>query len=221
MNDKGPQVISTFEDCSWYKDIIFFLQNLHPPSGMERNKVRSLKLKSIKYFFVDQILYWKDPLGVFLRCLDPQEAEKIMSNFRDSLCRRHHYWRTTAYKILKVGYLCPSLLRDVFAKIRASAKCQKFSRKKQLKSFPLKPVATSGPFQQWGLDFIMEIHPTSSGQHRWILTAIDYFTKWIEDIPTRNDSHRVIIGFLEDIIERFGCHGRHHSKVWVSWKNRH
>jgi hypothetical protein len=37
-------------------------------------------------------------------------------------------------------------------------------------------LTVSGPFQQWGLDFIGEIHPNSSGQHRWILTATDYFT---------------------------------------------
>jgi hypothetical protein len=63
----------------------------------------------------------------------------------------------------------------------------------------------SGPFQQWGLYFIGEIHPTSSGQHHWILTATDYFTKWIEAIPTRNETHKVVIGFLEDILSRFGC----------------
>jgi transposase InsO family protein len=67
----------------------------------------------------------------------------------------------------------------------------------------LKPVVVSAPFQQWGLDFIGEIHPPSSGQHRWILTATDYFTKWIEAIPTRSTSHKVIIIFLEDIIARF------------------
>jgi len=27
--------------------------------------------------------------------------------------------------------------------------------------------------------------PTSSSQHKWILIAMDYFTKWIEAIPTR------------------------------------
>jgi transposase InsO family protein len=58
------------------------------------------------------------------------------------------------------------------------------------------------------LEFIGEIHPSSSGQHRWILTAIDYFTKWIEAIPTRSASHKVIIGFIEDIMERFGCPNR-------------
>jgi transposase InsO family protein len=37
------------------------------------------------------------------------------------------------------------------------------------------------------------------------LTATDYFTKWIEAIPTRSASHKVIISFLEDIVARFGC----------------
>jgi hypothetical protein len=69
----------------------------------------------------------------------------------------------------------------------------------------LKLVVASRPFHQWGLDVIGEIHPTSSCQHRWVLTATDYFTNWKEVIPTRSASHKVIIGFLEDIIAIFGC----------------
>jgi hypothetical protein len=102
-------------------------------------------------------------------------------------------------------YYWPTLFPDVCREIRACIKCQKFSGKQQLKSLPLKPVVVSAPFQQWGLDFIGEIHPPSSGQHRWILTATDYFTKWIEAVPTRSTSHKVIISFLEDIIARFDC----------------
>jgi hypothetical protein len=48
------------------------------------------------------------------------------------------------------------------------------------------PVKIEAPFQQWGLDFIGEIHPQSSAQNKWILNATDYFTKWVEAIPTRN-----------------------------------
>jgi hypothetical protein len=92
--------------------------------------------------------------------------------------------------------------------VRACIKCQRFSGKKQLKYFPLKPVVVVEPFQQWGLEFIGEIHPSSSGHHRWIVTTNDYFTKWIEVIPTKSDSHKVIINFLEDIIARFGCPSR-------------
>jgi hypothetical protein len=86
--------------------------------------VRALKLKSIKHFLFDQVLYWKDPLGVRLRFLDPQEAQNIMFDFHDILCGGNHYWRTTTYKILRDGYFWPSLFTDVCAKIRAYAKCQ-------------------------------------------------------------------------------------------------
>jgi transposase InsO family protein len=59
---------------------------------------------------------------------------------------------------------------------------------------------------QWGLDFIGYIHRPSSTQHRWILTATNYFTKWIESIPIRQATDTVIIQFLEiNILSRFGC----------------
>jgi hypothetical protein len=74
--DKGSHVILNLAECPWYKDIIYFLQKLWPPDGLDLNKVRALKLKEIKYFLIDQVLYWKDPLGVILRCLDPQEAQR-------------------------------------------------------------------------------------------------------------------------------------------------
>ena len=56
------------------------------------------------------------------------------------------------------------------------------------------------------MDFIREINPHSSGQHRWILVATDYFTKWIEAIPTRKVDHHVVMRFLtENIFTGFGC----------------
>jgi hypothetical protein len=46
----------------------------------------------------------------------------------------------------------------------------------------------------------------SSAQHRWILTVIDYFTKWLEDIPSQNVADSVVINFLEEnILDGFGC----------------
>jgi ribonuclease HI len=191
--------------CPWYKDVIYFLQELRPPDGLQRSKARALKLKAVRYCLIDQVLYWKDPLGVLLKCMSPQEAEMIVAEFHSGLCGGHHFWRATAHKILRAGYYWPTMFTDVCKRVRACIKCQKFAGKQQLKSLPLNPVVVSGPFQQWGLDFIGEIHPASSGQHRWILTATDFFTKWIEAIPTRSASHKVIIGFLEDLITRFGC----------------
>jgi len=85
-------------------------------------------------------------------------------------------------------------------------KCQIFEGKRKLLPLPLKPISTEKPFQQWGLDFIGEIHPSSSGQHKWIQTETDYFTKWVEAIPCRQANDTVIIQFLEcNILSRFGC----------------
>ena len=84
-------------------------------------------------------------------------------------------------------------------------KCQIFEGKGKLLPLPLQPITVEGPFLQWGLDFIGEIHPASSAQHKGILTATNYFTKWIEAIPARNATDSVIISFLEGhILSRFG-----------------
>jgi transposase InsO family protein len=67
-------------------------------------------------------------------------------------------------------------------------------------------VKIEASFQKWGIDFVGEINPHSSTQHKWILTATDYFTKWVEAIPTKRATESVVIDFLEDnILSRFGC----------------
>eukprot|EP00253_Pinus_taeda_P003589 PITA_03589 len=118
----------------------------------------------------------------------------------------HLYWKSTADKILRVGYYWPSLFADVEKFAVSCHKCQIFEGKRKLMPLPLKPISTEKPFEQWGLDFIGEIHPSSSGQQKWILTATDYFTKWIEAIPCRQANDSTIIQFLEsNILSRFGC----------------
>ena len=81
-----------------------------------------------------------------------------------------------------------------------------FLWEEEVKPLPLNIILVEAPFQQWGLDFIGEIKLNYYGQHRWILTAIDYFTKLIEAIPTRRDTDVVIMDFLENnILSSFGC----------------
>jgi hypothetical protein len=76
-----------------------------------------------------------------------------------------------------------------------------------LPAFPLKPVIVEAPFQQWGLDFIGEFKDNSNNNgYHWVLTAIDYFTRWVEAIPMKKETKEVVMNFLEDrIITRFGA----------------
>jgi hypothetical protein len=96
------------------------------------------------------------------------------------------------------------LFTDVHQKVTSCHKCQVFEGKKKLLPLPLKPISVESSFQQWGLDFIGEIHPPS-GQHRWMLTATDYFTKWIEVVPCSQATDSVILNSWKIILSRFGC----------------
>jgi hypothetical protein len=158
---------------------VSYLLTLKCPSELSPSKSRTIKLHAVKYCIAENQLYWKDPLGFLLICLVELETERVISEFHEEVCGGHHTWRAIAYKIMRVGYYWPKLFSDVNAKVRACNPCQLFVGKQKLSALPLVPVKTEAPFQQWGLDFIGEINPHSSAQHKQILTATDYFTKLI------------------------------------------
>jgi len=131
--------------------------------------------------------------------------KKATKYFQKGDCGGHHYWKTTAHKISRVGFYWPSIFSNVYKEVSRWHECQFFYGKRRLYPLPLNPISIEEPFMQWGLDFIGYIHRPSSNQHRWILTATNYFTKWIESVPTMKATDIVIIQFLEsNILSRFG-----------------
>jgi hypothetical protein len=64
-----------------------------------------------------------------------------------------------------------------------------------LAALPSKSVIVEEPFQQWGLDFISEFKENFGNGYRWILTATDYFTRWVEAMPTKKETKEVIRNF--------------------------
>ena len=124
-------------------------------------------------------------MGILLLCLTEDESTKTIKDYHEKLCGGHYSWKATTHKILKAGFYWPTLFGDIYKFVRICHKCQLFAEKKRLAPFPLIPVFIGEPFRQWGLDFVGEINPPSSGHHKWVLTATDYFTKWVEDISTK------------------------------------
>jgi hypothetical protein len=49
----------------------------------------------------------------------------------------------------------------------------------------MNPIIKPWPFRGWAIDRIGQIYPPSSKGHKLVLVAMDYFTKWVEDIPTK------------------------------------
>ena len=68
---------------------------------------------------------------------------------------------------------------------------------------PLTPILIIEIFYCWGIDF-MGPFPSYCG-YLYILLAVDYVSKWVEDIPIRTNDHKVVLKFLkEHIFSYFG-----------------
>jgi hypothetical protein len=81
---------------------------------------------------------------------------------------------------------------------------------------PLHPVITVGPFTKWGVDF-MDCNLASARGHQHIILDIDYFTKWVEAMPTIKSYGKTATFFVckqiiaqfeipSDIVTYHGCH---------------
>jgi hypothetical protein len=204
-----PHVKEIFSNSPWYVELIYVLHHLQAPPDLTKMKARFLKLKALKYCILNGNIYWKDVGVILLNCLLKDEADKSLQEFHEGYCGGHLNWKYTTNKILRSGLYWPTLFADVHKMVTSCHKCQIcqiFEGKRKLLPLPLKPISVEAPFQQWDLDFIGEVHTSSSGQHKWILTTTDYFTKWIEVVPSRKATDVVIIKFLEtNILSRFGC----------------
>ena len=69
----------------------------------------------------------------------------------------------------------------------------------------MNPIIKPWPFSGWGIDLVVQIYPSSSKGHKFILVAIDYFTKQMEAFPLKIvTSKNMIDSIREHIIYRFG-----------------
>lgn len=200
----------SIEHTAWYTDVVYYLKHMKCPDNMTDNQKRNLKFKSLKYVIINGDLYWRNKDGILLLCLDEHQAKGILHEMHGGVCGGHFSAKTTAHKILRAGFYWPHVFNDACAYVRKCEVCQKFSGKlKYQGALPLRPMQVEEPFQQWGLYFIGEISDKSSGGHRWILVAINYLTKWVEAIPTKQATSKVVIKFLmENIIVKFGVPAR-------------
>ncbi|XP_058003733.1 uncharacterized protein LOC131180132 [Hevea brasiliensis] len=56
------------------------------------------------------------------------------------------------------------------------------------------------PFAMWGIDVIGPINQKASNGHRFILVAIDYFTKWVKATSYAHITQKTFLKFLKNNI---------------------
>ena len=83
-------------------------------------------------------------------------------------------------------------------------KCQRFGSVQRLPTKRLMTIASLWPFAQWGIDIVGPL-PRGKGWVKFLLVAIDYFTKWVKAEALSTITEAKIQSFVwKNIICRFG-----------------
>ena len=83
-----------------------------------------------------------------------------------------------------------------FAQISTCDVCQHMNRKITTGTPELHPIPVKSPWHQIGIDFVGPLSPVAADGSCYIFTASDYFTKWVEAVPTTDKSASTVASVL-------------------------
>ncbi|KAK4397223.1 Gag-Pol polyprotein [Sesamum angolense] len=96
------------------------------------------------------------------------------------------------------------MLGDAHEVVKRCRACQEHANVNHQPTALMRPLESPCPFDQWGIDLVGPL-PQATGQRKFLIVVVDYFTKWVEAEPLANISEKEMIKFLwRNIVCRFG-----------------
>ncbi|RDY11149.1 Gypsy retrotransposon integrase-like protein 1, partial [Mucuna pruriens] len=197
-----PEVQHNERRETWIDPIIEYLKNEKLPD----DSADSLRIRkeAPKYTLVEQHLYRRGFSYPLLRCVDNDEALYVIQEVHEGICGTRIRGRALAGKIARAGYYWLTLKTDCMDYVKKCDKCQRFADVHQAPPEQLHVMASPWPFHKWGID-ILGPFPMAPGQVKFLMVAVDYFTKWIEAEPMATITAKRVKRFVwKKIVCRFG-----------------
>ncbi|GFZ19761.1 hypothetical protein Acr_28g0004660 [Actinidia rufa] len=196
------QILQTEENLTWMDEIIACLQGGILPTN--KLQARRLQYRSAWFCLFQGRLYKRSFSGPLLKCLRPEEAEYVLKEIHEGICGNHSGARSLARKTIRQGYFWPTVEGDTATYIRRCDKCQRFAPISHLPHTEMVPISSPWPFAQWGIDILGSL-PRALLQRKFLIVAIDYFTKWIEAQPLAKITEKNTLDFVwKHLVCRFG-----------------
>ncbi|GMH25258.1 hypothetical protein Nepgr_027101 [Nepenthes gracilis] len=187
---------------NWMTPYLRYLADGSLPEDTE--KAKQIKKTVGWYTVVDRRLYRRGYSTTYLRCLSPEEADYALGEVHLGICGSHVGGKNLAFKIMRQGYYWPSMKKDALEFVKKCEICQLYGNLHHQPSADLKSLQAPWPFAQWGLD-ILGPFSIATGQRKFIIAGIDYFTKWVEAAPLAKITEHNALEFLrQSIVCRFG-----------------
>ncbi|KAK7110259.1 hypothetical protein V1264_014164 [Littorina saxatilis] len=137
--------------------------------------------------------------------LVPQPLRRqVMEVAHDSIMGGHLGVKKTSDRI-QAAFYWPGLHADVTRFCRSCDICQKTIPRGRVPKVPLQKMPLiDRPFKRVAIDLIGEIKPPSEEGHRWVLTLVDYATRYPEAVPLKKIDTETVAEALVDIFSRIG-----------------
>ena len=148
--------------------------------------------------------YTKKPSHGLFSAVTPEKGQEVLEDLHQGLCSSHIGGRALAEKTLRTGYYWPTLKEDALNMVKHCDKCQRFAHLIRRPAQKLTPITSPIPFAKWGMD-LLGPYTTAPGGLRYVIVAVDYFTKWVEAEALKNTKAQDVRAFIwKNIIRRFG-----------------
>ncbi|VFQ74727.1 unnamed protein product [Cuscuta campestris] len=190
-------------DDHWMYDLMEYLTDGSLPEQDDR--ARKVKLRAPRFQMLDGKLYKRAFGGPLLRCLTNREAERVIAEVHEGVCAAHQMSRTLSQRIILLGYYWPTIVQDCERYVQKCRTCQVFYKYPGRPTTYYHPVSNVIPFARFGVD-IVGAFSVAQGGKKFVIKAIDYFTKWIEAEALANITTQQCKKFIwKNIITRFGA----------------
>ena len=196
------QVAQIRSDPNWMNPIWdYIIDGRLPDDPKEATKIRT---RSTRFTNHKGSMYKRGFFTPILKCIAGKDTEYVLREVHEGICGNHIGARALAGKVLRQGYYWPTILKDATDLVKKCKIFQEHAKISRLPSEPLMSITSPWTFQQWGLDILGPL-PLGKGQCKFIIVAVDYFTKWAEAEPLATITEQKIRNFAwRAIICRFG-----------------
>ena len=145
---------------SWMDDIVIYLKDDRLPE--DRDLAQKFRYHAEHYLLLNDKLYKRGISTPLLRCLNDEEAKRVLSEIHDGVCGKHSGGQSLVHKALLQGFYRPTMKRDAVEYTTKCDKCQRYSALIRAHPERLTVIFCPWPFAKWGIDIIGPL-PTAPG----------------------------------------------------------
>ena len=184
-----PTIGAAQRESSWWSQIIAGLEENNPSKHIQK-LTRNYELKNGVLFHK----LFKDGRVFLCLCLPQSFIEQVLLACHDDMTAGHLGTTRTIDKVRK-RYYWPKMQKDIIRYVKTCVDCQTKKRPLERPAGLMTPITSQKPFERIGLDLIGPF-PLSKSRNRYVIIAVDYFTKWVIAKAIPNSTTKEVVDFF-------------------------